>query len=200
MDTRWKAVGAAGIAALTAATAFTFGQTTSAPPTQSVPAIHVSGPGDAGGSNAGKSHIGSGLVAELDTPAAPMQQSAESPQANPVAQQIAVAEGFAQAYLGFDYRTTSEERSEALAPFVSPQLLAELTRPLPAPLADRLLDDEQVVTVEVLGVLPVEDNPNRLHVVGQTTTTTTGGTETAVRGVDLELVPAGGGWLIGGVS
>ena len=129
-----------------------------------------------------------------------MQQSAESPQANPIVQQIAVAEGFAQAYLGFDYRTTNQQRTEALASLVTHQLLVEITRPLPAPLADRLLDDEQVVTVEVLGVLPVEDNPNRLHVVAQTTTSTTGGTETAVRGIDLELVPVGGGWLIGGVS
>ncbi len=200
MDTRWKAVGAGGIAALTAATALTLGQSTSTPPTQSVSAIHVFGPGEADGSNAGERRIGSGLVAELDTPAVPMQESAESPQAHPVAEQIAVAEGFSQAYLGFDYRTTNRQRTEVLASLVTHQLFAELTRPLPAPLADRLLDDEQVVTVEVLGVLPVHDNPNRLHVVAQTTTSTTSGTEIAVRGVDLELVPVGGGWLIGGVS
>ncbi len=92
----------------------------------------------------------SGLAAGTDssTPETPPTEVSEA-----VADQLAA---FGSAFLSYDYRADPGVRLAVLEPLVTPELLVELTQPVPATLTQQLADEQRVVTAEVVELRPVD--------------------------------------------
>ncbi|MEL7157929.1 MAG: hypothetical protein AAFN30_15230 [Actinomycetota bacterium] len=62
---------------------------------------------------------------------------------------------FGRLYLEFDHRLGPEDRASALAPLVTPPLLADLVAPLPAALVEELAAEERVSVPALVAVEPL---------------------------------------------
>jgi len=83
---------------------------------------------------------------------------------------------FGRLYLGFDYRTEAATRAEALRPYVTPELFAQLSAPMPAALVASLTAEQRVTEAAFVDIATLDAGVYRLRYDVHTTVASGGRT------------------------
>ncbi|MEZ5407264.1 MAG: hypothetical protein R2761_04510 [Acidimicrobiales bacterium] len=70
---------------------------------------------------------------------------------------------FGRLYLGFDYRVDTAARAEAMRPYVTPELFAQLSAPMPAALVASLTAEQRVTEATFSDMAPIDAGVFRLR-------------------------------------